>query len=273
MEKSDFEALAKSAREVRKLVLEMTSRSNSSHVGAALSVVELLTALYFKVLRIDPKMPDDPMRDRFLLSKGHGCASLYATLAVRGFADRKVLDGFAVDNGTLWGHSTWKTMPGVEFSTGSLGHGLPVGTGMAIAGKLDSAPYRIFVLLGDGECDEGSVWEAMLFAGHRKLDNLVAIVDYNKVQSFGKTDEVLGLEPFADKWKAANWSVREIDGHNMGQIISALSSVPFEKGKPSAIIANTVKGKGVSFMENSLDWHYKSASKEELAKAIGEIDA
>ena len=272
MENDDFAGLRDASKHVRKLVLEMTSRSKSSHVGTALSVVDLLVCLYFRILRIDPKNPEDAARDRFLLSKGHGCAALYATLVERGFAKKKMLDGFAVDGGTLWGHSTWKTMPGIEFSTGSLGHGLPVGTGMALAGKLDGAKYRTFVILGDGECDEGSVWEAALFAGHKKLDNLVAIVDYNKVQSFGKTNEILDLEPFADKWKAAKWSVREIDGHDFRQIASALSSVPFEKGKPSAIIAHTVKGKGVSFMEHSLDWHYKSPNELELRKAIGEVN-
>jgi transketolase len=260
------------AAKVRKTALQMVERSKSSHIGAALSMVELLVALYFKVLKVDPKKPLDSSRDRFILSKGHGCASFYATLVERGFAGPKILEGFSVDNGTLWGHSTWKTMPGIESSTGSLGHGLPVGAGMALAGKLDGKNYRVFVLLGDGECDEGSVWEAALFSGHKHLDNLVAIVDYNKLQSLGNTSEVLGLEPFSAKWSAAKWSVKEIDGHDFGQILDALQSVPFEPGKPSAIIAHTIKGKGVSFMENSLDWHYKSPDKNQLDCAIGEID-
>ncbi|MBM3229851.1 transketolase [Candidatus Parvarchaeota archaeon] len=268
-----FGELEAQARNIRKLVLGMIHKSNSSHIGTSFSIVELLVGLYFSALRVDPARPQWAQRDYFLLSKGHGCAALYATLARRGFADEKMLDGFSVDGGTLWGHSTWKTMPGIEASTGSLGHGLPIGVGLALAAKLDKRPNRVFVLLGDGECDEGSVWEALLYAGHKKLDNLVAIIDYNKVQSFGNTKDVLDLEPFSDKWKAANWAAREIDGHDFGQITKALASVPFEPGKPSVVIAHTVKGKGVSFMENSLDWHYKTPDKEQLEKSIGEIDA
>jgi transketolase len=251
--KNPADGLAEVSKKVRRRVLGMIHASGAAHVGTSLSEVELLVALYFRALRIDPKKPKDPGRDRFILSKGHGCAGLYATLVERGFADAAILDGFCKDGGALWGHSTRNTMPGIEVSTGSLGHGLPLGVGVAIAAKADHLPHRIFVLLGDGECDEGSVWEAALFAGHRKLDNIVAIVDYNKVQSFGSVKEVLGLEPFADKWRACGWSAREIDGHNVEEAVSALSAVPFEKGRPSVIIAHTVKGKGVSFMENSLD--------------------
>ena len=231
-----------------------------------------MVSLYFKILRIDPAKPDDPARDMLLLSKGHGCAALYATLAERGFADKKILEGFSVDGGSLWGHSTWKTMPGIEASTGSLGHGLPMGVGMALAAKADGASSRIFVILGDGECDEGSVWEAAMLAGHRHLDNLVAIVDYNKIQSLGSVKEVLDLEPFAAKWRAFGWAAREINGHSHEEIISALSSIPFEPAKPSVVIAHTVKGKGVSFMENQLAWHYKSPDAAQLKLAYGEID-
>lgn len=262
---------ASHARNVRLSILRMIKRAKAAHIGAAFSIVELLAGLYFSALRIDPKNPSAPSRDRFILSKGHSCAALYATLVERGFADEKALEGFCADNGTLWGHSTAGTMHGIEASTGSLGHGLPIGVGMALAGKMDKAGYRVFVLLGDGEMDEGSVWEALLFAGHRKLDNLVAIVDYNKVQSFGMTDEVLGLEPLAAKFKAANWSAREINGHSAKEVMEALASVPLEKGRPTAIIAHTVKGKGVSFMEGTVDWHYKCPDDGQYAQAEREI--
>jgi len=264
--------LEKVAKSVRTRIVKMVSASKSSHVGTSLSEVEILVSLYFSFLKIDPKDPKMPLRDRFVLSKGHGCAGYYATLVERGFAPPQILDGFCRDNGTLWGHSTWKTIPGIEASTGSLGHGLSLGVGMAIAGKIDKKPYRVAVLLSDGECDEGSVWEAMLFAGHRHLDNLVAIVDYNKIQSFGRTKDVLDLEPFADKWRAARWAVTEANGHSIMELAAALSKVPFEKGKPSIIIAHTTKGKGVSFMQDSIDWHYKSPDAAQLAQALGEID-
>lgn len=271
MEKSRLDALVAASKRVRRRIVQMTHRSRSAHTGTSLSAVDILVTLYSGVLNISPQKTDDPDRDRFILSKGHGCAALYATLVEYGYAKEDVLQGFSVDNGTLWGHVTWKTIPGIEISSGSLGHGLSIGLGMALAGKINGKKYRAFVVLGDGECDEGSVWEAALFAGHAHADNLVAIVDYNKIQSMGSTKEVLDLEPFADKWKAANWSVREIDGHDFAQLEKALSSVPFEKGKPSVIIAHTTKGKGVSFMENSLDWHYKNPDGVQLMQAIAEI--
>ncbi|VVB57152.1 1-deoxy-D-xylulose-5-phosphate synthase [uncultured archaeon] len=260
-------SLPQHARRVRERILRMVAASKSSHVGTALSAADLLVALYFKVMRIDPKRPDWPERDIGLLSKGHGCTALYATLVERGYADPKILEGFAVDGGTLWGHATWGTMPGVEAATGSLGHGLPLGLGMAIA----KSSRRVFVLMGDGECDEGSVWEAALFAGHRHQENLVAIIDYNKIQSLGNTKDVLDLEPLAAKWKAMRWGVQEVDGHDPDAVAAALSKLPFESGKPSVLIAHTVKGKGVSFMEHSLDWHYKNPDEKQLAAALEEL--
>ena len=251
----------------RKRALKMVSSSNSSHIGTALSTIDLLVALYHKILKINPKNPKDQNRDIFILSKGHGCTALYAVLVGAGFADEKILEGFAQDNGTLWGHVTTGTIPGVEVSTGSLGHGLPIALGMAIA----NPSRRVFVMVGDGECDEGSVWEAILFAGHKKLENLTLIVDYNKIQSLGNTRDVLNLEPFAKKFEACNWSAKEIDGHDFKSILGAFSSLPLQKAKPSAIIAHTIKGKGVSFMENSLDWHYKSPDSGQLSKALGEL--
>lgn len=261
------------AREIRKKILRMIFRSQTSHIGSALSCVDLLTVLYFDILVIDPKNPQDPGRDRFILSKGHAASALYATLAERGFIPEDILKEYCIDGGRLPGHSTMRCVPGVEVSTGSLGHGLSMGIGMAIAAKHDGSKHRVFILLSDGECDEGSVWESAMFASHHKLDNLIAIIDYNKIQAFGRTNEVINLEPFKDKWTAFGWIVKEIDGHNFSQIEKTLSGVPFEKNKPSIAIAHTIKGKGVSFMENQLAWHYKSPNKEQLETALRELNS
>lgn len=260
------------ARRTRADVLRMTHRARSSHVGSSFSMIELLLVLYGRVLRVDPNRPTWPERDRFILSKGHGCAGLYAVLAEGGFFPRSWLDTFYQDGSRLAGHITHTNVPGVDASTGSLGHGLPIATGMALAGKRDARGYRVFAVLGDGECDEGSTWEAILFAGHHKLDNLVAIVDYNKIQSIGRVEEVLDLEPLADKWRSCRWDVREIDGHNLEEIDRTLTRLPLEPGRPSCIIAHTVKGKGVSFMEDKLLWHYRPPSEEELARALVELE-
>ncbi len=259
------------ARRIRAHVVRMTHRAGSSHAGSSLSMAELLAVLYGGALRVDPARPDDPGRDRLILSKGHACAGLYAALAERGFFPVDWLESFYVDGARLAGHATAGDIPGIEVSTGSLGHGLPIACGMAKAGKTDGAPYRVVAILSDGECDEGSNWEAALFAPHHRLDNLVAIVDYNKIQSLGSTAEVLGLEPFADKWRAFGWSVREVDGHDVEAVRDAMESVPFEPGRPSCLIAHTVKGKGVSFMEGQLLWHYRSPQGEEYAAAMLEL--
>jgi len=259
------------ARAIRAHVLRMTHKANASHVGSCLSMADILAVLYGGMLRVDPARPDWADRDRFILSKGHAAAAVYAILAECGFFPKEWLDTYCQDGSRLAGHITHHGVPGVEVSTGSLGHGLSIGCGMALAGKRDGRPYRVFVMLSDGECDEGSTWEAVLFAPHHRLDNLIAIVDYNKIQSFGTVKEVLDLEPLADKWRAFRWAVREIDGHDCEQIEGALTSVPFEPGKPSVIIAHTVKGKGVSFMENQLAWHYKSPDDEQLAQALAEL--
>lgn len=261
------------AKNIRKNILKMVTVSKSSHIGSALSIVEILVVLYFRILNIDPQFPGKEDRDRFILSKGHACTALYATLAQRGFFSDKILDTFCLDAGVLPGHATMHCVPGVEVSTGSLGHGLSMGVGMAIAAKHDNRNYKVFVLMSDGECDEGSVWEAAMFAAHHKLDNLIAIIDYNKLQAFGRVEDVLSLEPFKDKWTAFGWAVKEIDGHNFSEIEGALARVPFIKNKPSVIIAHTVKGKGVSFMENQLAWHYKSPNKEQLEVALKELDS
>lgn len=263
----------KIAKEIRKKILKMIFISQASHIGSALSCVEILVVLYFKVMKINPNNPSAENRDRFILSKGHAASALYATLAQRGFFPQKILDTYCLNGGRLPGHVTKDCVPGVETSTGSLGHGLAVGAGMTLAGKFDNKKYRVFALMSDGECDEGSVWETTLFASHHKLDNLIAIIDYNKLQAFGKTRDVLNLEPLKEKWTSFGWQVKEIDGHNFTQIEKVLSKIPFKKNKPSLIIAHTIKGKGISFMENKLEWHYKSPSEKEYAFALKELNS
>jgi transketolase len=259
------------ARHIRARSLRMIYRAGSAHVGSALSMADLLAVLYAGILRVDPHRPDWPERDRFLLSKGHACAALYVALAECGFFPAVWLEDFYQNGSHLPGHATHVGIPGVEVSTGSLGHGLSIACGMALAGKRDGRPYRVFTLLSDGECDEGSTWEAILFAPHHRLDNLIAIVDYNKIQSLGSVKDVLALEPLADKWRAFGWSVREIDGHNLEQIEDSLSLIPAEPGKPTCILAHTVKGKGVSFMEDKLLWHYRTPDPDEMARALAEL--
>lgn len=257
------------AKNTRKKVLKMMHISKSSHIGAAFSIVEILTTLYFQILNIDPKNPEDPNRDKLLLSKAHSSPALYAILAEKGFFPFDYLDTFYLDGGILPGHIDRNAAPGIEYSFGSLGHGLSVGVGMAISNSYSGNPGRIFVLIGDGECNEGSVWEAVMLASHLKLPNLTAIIDYNKIQSFGRTNEVINQEPIADRWKSFGWEVHEINGHNFNELINAFEST--QKG-PKAIIAHTVKGKGVSFMEDSLDWHYKSPDKQQYEQALIELD-
>jgi transketolase len=264
-------ATASLAKAIRAHAMRMVHRAGASHIGSCLSAADLLAVLYDEVLRVDPKRPSDPDRDRFILSKGHAAAALYAALAERGFFPVAELDDYCRDGSRLTGHVSHH-VPGVEFSTGALGHGLPVGCGMALAGKHAGLHYRVFVLLSDGELDEGSNWEAGLFAAHHQLDNLVAIVDYNQIQSFGRVSEVLSLEPLAAKWSAFNWSVREADGHDPGGLATMLSTTPWYAGRPGILIAHTVKGKGVSFMEDRLAWHYKSPSTGQLAQALAELD-
>lgn len=264
-------ALEELAHRLRVHSVRMTHSARASHVGSSLSTVELLAVLYRKILRIDPDHPQWAQRDRFVLSKGHGCAAYYAVLAEAGFFPVDWLETFYQDGSKLPGHATHTYVPGVEVSTGSLGHGLSMATGMALAGNRDHANYRVFCMLSDGECDEGSTWEPILFAPQHKLDNLVVVVDYNKIQALGTTKEVMDLDPFADKWRAFGWTVEEIDGHNIPEIEKCLGSVPFETGHPSCVIAHTVKGKGVSFMENSLLWHYRIPQGEEYVAALDEL--
>lgn len=260
------------ARRVRMHALRMTSSGGGSHIGSAFSCADILSVLYNGVLRIDPSNPRWPDRDRFILSKGHAGSALYAALAECGFFPISRLQDHYRDGSDFCGHVSHKGIPGVEVSTGSLGHGLPLAAGMATAARLGGRSHRVFTLLSDGECDEGSTWEAILFAAHHRLDNLVTIVDYNKLQSLASTGETLSLEPFADKWVSFGWSVRETDGHDIEALGKALGRLPVEPGKPSCVIAHTIKGKGVSFMENSVLWHYRVARGAELTAAIAELE-
>lgn len=268
---SSFSSTADLANRIRRRAIKMIHRAKTSHVGSVFSAVDVLAYLYENVLQVDPDRPDWRERDRFILSKGHASAGLYALLAERGFFPDSWLDEFCMDGGRLAGHVTHHGVPGIEFSTGSLGHGLALACGTALVGKREGRSFRVFTMLSDGECDEGSTWEAALFAPFHRLDNLVTIVDYNKIQSLGSVKEVLDLDSLAEKWKAFGWSVREIDGHDFVQIASAFSTVPAEVNRPTCIIAHTIKGKGVTFMENKLLWHYRAPDENEYRLALAEL--
>lgn len=261
------------AWKIRRHAVEMCRRGNSSHVGAILSMADILAVLYGSVMRFRPAEPRWSGRDRFILSKGHAGAGVYAVLAESGFFPAEKLLTHYQDGSDLSGHVSHHGIPGVEFSTGSLGHGLPVAQGMALAAQLDGRPHRVFVLMSDGECDEGSNWEAILFAGHHRLASLVAIVDYNKIQSLAPVAETIGLEPFADKWRAFGWEVAEVDGHDHAALAAVLARDPATARAPLCVLAHTVKGKGVSFMENSVLWHYRSPQGDEYAAAVRELEA
>lgn len=263
--------VAELAKRIRRQCLLMTNRANASHIGSCLSMADILAVLYGKIMRFDPARPDWAERDRFILSKGHGCAALYAVLAESGFFPAAWLETYYQNGAHLAGHATHKGVPGVEVSTGSLGHGLSLGAGMALAAKRDGRPHRVFCIVSDGECDEGSTWEAALFAPHHRLGNLTVIVDYNKIQSLGRVAEVLDLEPLAAKWSAFGWATSELDGHDLDALETALERNDPER--PQCIVAHTVKGKGVSFMEDKLQWHYSAPKGEELAKALAEVEA
>lgn len=259
------------ARRVRRHALHMTSRGGSSHIGSALSIADIVAVLYAEVLHVDPADPAWSGRDRFILSKGHAGAAIYAVLAERGFFPLERLREHYQDGSVLSGHVSHKGVPGVEFSTGSLGHGLPVATGMALGAQLDRREHRVVALLSDGECDEGSNWEAALFAAHHRLSRLTAIIDYNKIQSLATVEATLALEPFADKWHAFGWRVREVDGHDHHALGEALRDDEAST-RPLCVIAHTVKGKGVSFMERQVLWHYRTPRGAELEAALRELD-
>ncbi|CEH32698.1 transketolase [Romboutsia lituseburensis] len=267
----DHKGLNEITRIIRKDIVSMIHGSKSGHPGGSLSAVEILTALYFDEMNIDPnncKMED---RDRFVLSKGHAAPVLYATLAQKGYFDKEELKGLRKINRMLQGHPDMKGTPGVEMSTGSLGQGFSVACGMAMASKLDNAPWRVYTLLGDGEVQEGIVWEAAMSAAHYKLDNMVAFLDYNGLQIDGDVEKVMNIGPIVDKFKAFGWNVIEIDGHDFDQIFAALDMAKETVGKPTMIVAKTIKGKGVSFMENEAGWHGTAPSDSDLEKALAEL--
>lgn len=257
------------SREIKTRIVQMTHYSRSSHVGSCLSIADILFVLYFRVLKVDPHDPKNEERDRFILSKGHGSAALYATLAERGFFPKEWLDRFYIDNGALPGHLDKDMVPGIEVSSGSLGHGLSIGCGMAISNRQKGNPGRVYLLLGDGECNEGSVWEGVMLAATRKLDNLTAIVDFNKLQGFGRTNDVIDQSNMAERWRCFGWETYEVDGHDQEEL-ERLLRLP-QQG-PKAIIAHTIKGKGVSFMENKLEWHYKSPDTQQYEAAVQELE-
>ena len=263
--------LKQHAINVRRAIISTSAKAGSVHIASALSPVDILVALYFDVLNIDPKKADNSKRDRFILSKGHGGLGLYCALAERGFIPKKLLDKYGQDGSILTVHPVLGSVPGVEATTGSLGHGLGMGLGMALSHKRDKNPGRVFALLSDAECDEGATWEAVMLAGHLKLDNLIAIIDYNKLQCYGKVKDILDLEPFADKWIANRWSVVEVDGHNLEELVPVLRNVPKQNGKPTVIIAHTTRGKGVPFMENNLEWYYFNIKPVDLDKTLAEV--
>lgn len=260
------------ANNIRKALLQIIHDGNTGHTGGSLSSADILTALYYHVLHIDPAHPDAADRDRFILSKGHCVEGYYAILADKGFITKEELHTYCQYGTRLIGHPN-NEVPGIEVKTGALGHGLPVGVGMAIGLKKNKSASRVFVLMGDGEQEEGSVWEAAMSGSHYKLDNLTGIIDRNHLQISGTTEEVIGLEPFADRWRSFGWAVREINGNDMEQIVAACDALPLEKGKPSLIIAHTVKGKGVREMENNVKWHHGVPDTALLQSAFMQLDA
>lgn len=272
MEDSKKLFLKQKAVDVRKGIIEGTFNAKSGHPGGSLSIADIITYLYFSEMNVDPKNPGDENRDRLVLSKGHTAPALYAALAHKGFFDVELLKTLRKPDSILQGHPSMRYTPGVDMSTGSLGQGISVACGMALAGKLKGKDYRVYAALGDGEIEEGQVWEAAMFAGNRKLDNLCAVVDYNNLQIDGTLDEVNSPYPIKEKFESFGWNVIEICGHCFDEIENAFESAKTCKGKPTCIVAKTVKGKGVSFMENQCDWHGSAPNAEQYAIAMAELD-
>lgn len=268
---NSLEDLKKIAVEIRKDIISMLTESASGHPGGSLSAVEILTTLYFKEMKIDPQNPKDLNRDRFVLSKGHAAPVLYSTLARRGYFDVNELKTLRKFGSMLQGHPNMNDVSGVDMSTGSLGQGISAAVGMAIAGKLDKKDYRVYALLGDGELEEGQVWEASMSAAHYKLDNLTAFVDHNGLQIDGPIVDVMSPEPVSDKFAAFGWHVINVDGHNFEEIINAIEEAKTVKGKPTMIVCRTVKGKGISFMENNAAWHGSTPNAEQCSQALKEL--
>ena len=260
------------ARTLRARIVETSHKTNTPHLGSCLSCVDILVAAYFGALRIDPSKPRDPARDRFILSKGHGAAALFQVLALRGFYPESMLETYGQDGSLFAEHPPAPAyLPGIEAATGSLGHGLPLGLGMALAARIRGFDYRVIALLSDGECNEGSVWEAAMMASSQRVERIAAIIDFNKWQATGRSEEILAISPLVDKWRAFGWSACEADGHDIAALLRLMRNVPDGSGRPVAIIAHTVKGKGVSFMEDDNNWHYRIPSAEEVAAAKREL--
>jgi len=260
------------ALNIRRDILRLIKAGEAGHVGGALSSVEIVTALYFNLMHVDPENPVWPQRDRFVLSAGHKCLVLYAALAEKGFFDKSVLDTYGALDSRIPGHPNMHKLPGVETNTGALGHGLSIAGGMALGLRLDKSPAKVYVLMGDGELAEGSNWEAASAASMHKLDNMIVFVDRNKLQISGTTIEVMSYEPLDERWRSFGWSVRIIDGHNLESVIGNVLQAPFEKGKPSVIIADTIKSKGLSFAEGKVSYHYWKAKPEEMEQAERDLD-
>jgi len=263
--------LENKAIQIRKELLQMIYNSGTGHTGGSLSSVDILVALYYEIMEIDPQNPKWELRDRFVLSKGHSVESYYTILADLGFFPKDELKYFCKFNSSLIGHPSVK-VPGIEMNTGSLGHGLSIAVGMALAGKMDDKNYKVYVLMGDGELAEGSIWEGAMSANHYKLDNLVGIIDRNKLQISGDTENIMSLENLEEKWRAFGWSVITLDGNNIKELIKKLKEIPMDKDKPHVIIANTIKGKGVPFIENDPKWHHKVPNEEQLKEALEILD-
>jgi transketolase len=267
----DVAALVRQAARLRGKVIEMSAAAQAAHLASSLSCCDIVTAAYWHAVSIDPRNPKDPLRDRFILSKGHAATALYSALAFRGFFPPDLLDTYCRDGGKLAEHPPANLLPGVEAATGSLGHGLPIGCGMALAGRIRGETFRVYALLSDGENNEGSVWEAAMFAPAQKLENVCVIVDYNKWQATARSNETLMLSPLREKWAAFDWDAVEVDGHDVGLLAELMQKVPNGSGKPVAIIAHTVKGKGVSFMEDDNNWHYRAPTADEVLRAHKEL--
>ena len=268
---TQIKELENKAKQIRRLIIQMLVKAGSGHPGGSLSAADLIAALFFSVLRHNPKDPDWPDRDRFHMSKGHCCPLWYAVLAESGYFPIEKLWSLRQLGSILQGHPDRRT-PGVSVASGSLGQGLSIALGMSLGGKIDKKDYRVYCLMGDGEIQEGNIWEAAMASSHNKCDNLCGILDYNGFQIDGKTKDIMNLEPLAAKWQAFGWHVIEIDGHNMKEVLSAYSEAKTVKGKPAIIIARTIKGKGVSFMENVLDFHGRAPTKEEAERALKELE-
>ncbi len=261
------------ANRMRREILEMIVHAGGTHIGSAFSIIDILAYVYDQILHINPRSPNDPKRDKFVLSKGHGCAALYVTLAHYGYFSKKVLTTYCTEGGILGGHPDSVRIPGVETSTGSLGHGLSVAVGFALANKINKSKSNVYCLVGDGECNEGAIWEAIQVAAHHKLDNLVLIIDDNKIMIGGFTKDIVDPLSFVEKFTAFGWNTTQIDGHNFFDLEKAFRSAPLKNGKPTVVIANTMKGKGVSYMENDKQWHSALPNPEQLTQAFHELDS